>query len=239
MNLGYWLDWRGPEPPYDRKTKVINNLIHCLFSKDILSYNSNLRRLFLVRYSPYYRDYTLVFEMDGEYNSRNTLNWILLTTTDKILDWCDLTERGRLDIEFITRGRRGIILNYYEIMWNSFTSRDSFGRRERIDETHPRFEQMCRWVYHNKPQEFDSVMNKHYNPYKYRFNEEQEMLRQFRGRGLGQLDHPEYDINRFQIDDEEFRNQAERLSQYYNGNRSEPIIEDGGFMTRMRKLIKI
>lgn len=243
MNQGYWLDWRGPEPPYDRKTRSLNNLIYCLFRKDILSANSNLRRLFLTRYSPYYRDYTLVFELDGDYNNQDTLCWILLVTTDKILDWCDLTDGCRLDIELITRGRRGIIRNYYEVMWSSFTSRGSFGYREKVDETHPRFDDMCRWIYHNKPREYDSVMNRGYDPYRYRPNEEQQMLQRFRGRGLGQLTHPhpEYDVNRFQIDDEEFRNQVERISQYYNQNniQTEPIIEDSGFITKLRKKIKI
>lgn len=237
MSVYYPSHWSYCDTPYDKKTDVINNLIYCLFRKDILSSNSNLRRLYLVRYSPYYRDYTLVFEIDGDYNSQDILISILLNTTDKILDWCDLTDRGGLDIELNTRGRRGIIRNYYEIMWDSYTSRGSFGYREKVDETHPRFEDMCRWIYHNKPREYDSVMNNKYDPYRYRPNEEQQMLQRFRGRGLVQLTHPhpEYDVNRFQIDDEEFRNQVERISQYYNQSniQTEPIIEDSRFMTKL------
>jgi len=175
MSVYYPSHWSYCDTPYDKKTDVINNLIYCLFRKDILSSNSNLRRLYLVRYSPYYRDYTLVFEIDGDYNSQDILISILLNTTDKILDWCDLTDRGGLDIELNTRGRRGIIRNYYEIMWDSYTSRGSYGHRDRVDETHPRFQDMCRWIYHNKPREYDSVMNK-YDPYRYQSDYRREEL---------------------------------------------------------------
>jgi hypothetical protein len=175
------------DSPYDRKTKVLNKLIYGLFKKDILSENSTLRALYLVK--SYTHCYTIVFEMDGDYRSDDILNWILISTVDKILQWWDITDSYNLDIEYVTRGRRPINKNYFDWMFNSYISNSSRGySREGVDNFHPRFEKMCRWMYNNKYHEYQAAINRTYDPYRYQPNPQtQELIRQraqYRGEGI-------------------------------------------------------
>ena len=178
----------SPDCPYDRKTKVLNKLIYGLFKKDILSENSNLRALYLVK--SYTHCYTIVFEMDGDYRSDDILNWILISTVDKILQWWDITDSYNLDIEYVTRGRRPINKNYFELLFNSYNSRGNTRgyNPNGVDNFHPRFTKMCRWMYNHKPNEYNAAMNRSYDPYRYRENPQaQDLIQQraqFRGEGI-------------------------------------------------------
>jgi hypothetical protein len=175
--------------PYDRKTKALNKLINGLFKKEILSENSTLRALYLVK--SYTHCYTIVFEMDGDYRNEDILIDILVSTVDKILEWWDITDSYNLDIEYVTRGRRPINKNYFELMFKSYVNNSSRGySRDSVDNFHPRFTKMCRWMHYHKPQEYQSAMNrdKTYDPYRYRENPQaQELSRQreqYRGVGI-------------------------------------------------------
>ena len=90
-------------------------------------------------------------------------------------------------------------------MWESFTNNSKYRgfRSDGIDENHPRFQDMCRWMYNHNPREYDGHMCR-YDPNRYRPNPQQELLQQYRGRGIGQLD---LGVEPFQ----------QRMSQYYNG----------------------
>ena len=113
--------------------------------------------------------YTIVFEMDGHYRNEDILINILVSTVDKILEWCDITDRYKLDVQYVTRGRRPINVNYYELMFNSYVNNPSRGySRDGVDNLHSRFEKMCRWMHYNKPREYQSAMNRAYDPYRYR-----------------------------------------------------------------------
>ena len=174
--------------PYDRKTKALNKLINGLFKKEILSENSTLRALYLVK--SYTHCYTIVFEMDGDYRNEVILIDILVSTVDKILEWWDITDSYNLDIEYITRGRRPINKNYFELLFHSYNSRDyTRGYNSNgVDNFHPRFTKMCRWMYNHKPNEYDAAMNRSYDPYRYRENPQAQVLvqqrAQFRGEGI-------------------------------------------------------
>lgn len=117
----YHSNWMSTVSPYDRKTKALNKLINGLFKKDILSEKSTLRALYLVK--SYTGCYTIVFEMDGEYRNEDVLIWIIISTVDKILEWWDITDSYNLDIEYITRGRRPINKNYFELLFHSYNNR--------------------------------------------------------------------------------------------------------------------
>lgn len=192
--MSYYISNRmSPDCPYDRKTMVLNKLIYGLYKDDILSKNSTLRALYLVK--SYSHCYTIVFEMDGDYRSDDILNGILISTVDKILQWWDITDCYNLDIEIVTRGRRPINKNYFELMFHSYTNR-GYSRNGEVDNFHPRFEKMCRWMSNHKPIEYNAAINRSYDPYRYRENPQAQELAQqqaqLRDRGLGQLDHPGY-----------------------------------------------
>jgi hypothetical protein len=174
--------------PYDRKTKALNKLINGLFKKEILSENSTLRALYLVK--SYTHCYTIVFEMDGDYRNEDILIEILVSTVDKILEWWDITDSYNLDVEYITRGRRPINKNYFELLFHSYNSRGNTRgyNPNGVDNFHPRFTKMCRWMYNHKPNEYNAAMNRSYDPYRYRENPQaQELIQQraqFRGEGI-------------------------------------------------------
>ena len=205
----------SPDSPNDRRTKTLNKLIYGLFRKDILSDKSTLRKLYLVK--SYTHSYTIVFEMDGDYRSDDTLIWIIISTVDKILEWCDITDSYNLDIEYITRGRRPINKNYFELLFRLYSHNNRGYSRDGVDNFHPRFEKMCRWMYNNKYHEYNESINRSrtYDPYRYQENSQAQGLIQQRAqyRGLGV--QPGYsDYNR---GGEDFYQRAQEISQYYNG----------------------
>jgi len=166
----------------------LNKLINGLFKKEILSENSTLSALYLVK--SYTHCYTIVFEMDGDYRNDEILNWIIISTVDKILEWWDITDSYNLDIEYITRGRRPINKNYFELLFHSYNSRGNTRgyNPNGVDNFHPRFTKMCRWMYNHKPNEYNEAMNRSYDPYRYRENPQAQALvqqrAQFRGEGI-------------------------------------------------------
>ena len=168
--------------PNDRKEKMLNKLIYGLFRKDILSDKSTLRSLYLVK--SYTHCYTIVFELDGDYHSDDILNWIIISTVDKILEWWDITDSYNLDIEYITRGRRPINKNYFELMFHSFEKNGHSGHSRGfgvVDNFHPRFEKMCRWMHNNKYVEYQAAINrdKTYDSYRQQeYPQAQEFRRQ-------------------------------------------------------------
>lgn len=175
------------ESPNDKRTRILNKLIYSLFKDEILSDNSTLRGLYLVKSN--FDCYTIVFDMDGNYRNEDILLNILVSTVDKILEWCDITDRYNLDVHYITRGRRPININYYELMFNSYVNNPSRGySRDGVDNFHPRFEKMCRWMHYNKPRDYQAAMNRTYDSYRYRGNAQaQELSRQreqYRGAGI-------------------------------------------------------
>jgi len=227
----------SPDSLNDERIKVLNKLIYGLFRKDMLSENSTLRSLHLVK--SYTNCYTIVFEIDGDYRNEDILTNILVSTVDKILEWWDITDSYNLDVEYITRGRRPINKNYFELMFYSYMSNSSRGySRYGVDNFHPRFEKMCRWMYNHKPNEYNAAINgsRTYDPYRYEeYPQAQEFIRQraqYRGEGI----QPGYYDNI--RGGEDFYQRAQQLSQYYNGGhrQEEPIVE---VKQRVSKLSKI
>jgi hypothetical protein len=201
--------WMSPDSPNDRRTKALNKLIYGLYRKDILSEKSTLRSLFLVK--SYTHSYTIVFEMDGDYRSDDTLIWIIISTVDKILEWWDITDSYNLDIEYITRGRIPINKNYFELLFRLYINNNRGG----VDNFHPRFEKMCRWMYNNKYHEYQAAINRTYDPYRYQeYPQAQEFIRQraqYRGEGI----QPGY--SDYSRGGEDFYQRVQQISQYYNG----------------------
>ena len=214
--------------PNDRKTKALNKLIYGLFRQDILSENSTLRKLYLVK--SYTHSYTIVFEMDGDYRSDDTLIWIIISTVDKILEWWDITDSYNLDIEYITRGRIPINKNYFELLFRLYINNNRGG----VDNFHPRFEKMCRWMYNNKYHEYQAAINRTYDPYRYQeYPQAQEFIRQraqYRGEGI-QLGYSR--------GGEDFYQQAQQISQYYNGvnTQEQPIVTVTQRVSKLSKLL--
>lgn len=184
--------WVSPDSPNDRRTKALNKLIYGLFQDKILSDNTTLRGLYLVK--SYTNCYTIVFELDGEYRSNDILNWIIISTVDKILQWWDITDCYNLDIVYITRGRRPINKNYFELLFHSYNSRGNTRgyNPDGVDNFHPRFEKMCRWMYNHKPNEYNTAMNRSYDPYRYRENPQAQELSRQREQFIGEGIQPGY-----------------------------------------------
>ena len=185
----YPLNRMTAESPNDKRTKILNKLIYGLFKDEILSDNTTLRGLYLVK--SYTGCYTIVFEMDGHYRNEDILIDILVSTVDKILEWWDITDSYKLDIEYVTRGRRPINKNYFELMFKSYINNSSRGySRDSVDNFHPRFTKMCRWMHYHKPEEYLLDMNrdKTYDSYRHRENPQvQELIQQreqYRGVGI-------------------------------------------------------
>ena len=185
----YPLNRMTAESPNDKRTKILNKLIYGLFKDEILSDNTTLRGLYLVK--SYTGCYTIVFEMDGHYRNEDILIDILVSTVDKILEWWDITDSYKLDIEYVTRGRRPINKNYFELMFKSYINNSSRGySRDSVDNFHPRFTKMCRWMHYHKPEEYLLAMNrdKTYDSYRHRENPQvQELIQQreqYRGVGI-------------------------------------------------------
>jgi len=184
------------ESPNYKRTQVLNKLIYSLFKDEILSDKTTLIGLYLVK--SYFDCYTIVFDMDGNYRNEDILIDILVSSVDKILGWCDITDRYNLDIQYTTRrGKRPININYYELMFNSYVNNPNRGySRDGVDNFHPRFEKMCRWMHYNKPREYQSAMNRTYDPYRYRDHPQAQELSQQRELLRGQMslrmfDYPE------------------------------------------------
>lgn len=245
--------------PYDRKTKALNKLLYGLFKENILSKDSTLNGLYLVK--SYSHCYTIVFELDGEYRNEDVLIWIMVSTVDKILEWWDITDCYNLDIEYVTRGRRPINKNYFELMFHSYNNRNrgvrgwsSSSSNGEVDNFHPRFEKMCRWMYNHKYHEYSAAMKRSYDPYRYQENpiaqelaQQQEVLQQLRGSTFGELEHPGYGQLQqrggiqqgyydYSIGGEQQRQQ--QMSELYE-RRSEPIVESDSYIKRLRKKLKI
>ena len=134
--------------------------------------------------------------MDGNCRSYDTLNWIIISTVDKILEWWDITDSYNLDIECITRGRTPINKNYFELLFHAYNNR-GYGR-DGVDNFHPRFEKMCRWMYNNKYHEYNEALNKTYGRWRFQENPQSQALiqqrAQFRGEGI-QPGYSDYQIS--------------------------------------------
>jgi hypothetical protein len=227
----------SPDSPNDRRIKALNKLIYGLFRKDILSENSTLRSLHLVK--SYITCYTIVFEIDGDYYSEDVLNWIIISTVDKILEWWDITDSYNLDIECVTRGRRPINKNYFELLFRSYNKNGNNRgySRDGVDNFHPRFEKMCRWMYNNKYHEYQAAINTTYDPYRYQeYPQAQEFIRQraqYRGEGI---QPGEYNVV---MGGESFYQQAQQISQYYNGvnTQEQPIVTATQRVSKLNKLL--
>ena len=227
--------------PNDRKEKMLNKLIYGLFRKDILSDKSTLRSLYLVK--SYTHCYTIVFELDGDYHSDDILNWIIISTVDKILEWWDITDSYNLDIEYITRGRRPINKNYFELMFHSFEKNGHSGHSRGfgvVDNFHPRFEKMCRWMHNNKYVEYQAAINrdKTYDSYRQQeYPQAQEFRRQRAQYGGEGIRPGEYNVV---MGGESFYQQAQQISQYYNGGyrQEEPIVMVTQRVSKLSKLLK-
>jgi len=204
------------DSPNDRRTKVFNKLIYGLFKKEILSENSTLKGLYLVK--SYSDCYTIVFEMDGDYRSHDILNWIIISTVDKILEWWDITDSYNLDIEYIARGRRPINKNYFELLFHSYISKGNIRgyNPNDVDNFHSRFEKMYRWMYSNRYHEYNQVINRAHTPYEqygYRGLGIQPGYSDY-SRSIGQLNHIGIDPLQQQSLDQ---NRQQQISRYYNG----------------------
>jgi hypothetical protein len=74
-----------------------------------------------------YHDYdrfTLRYFIKEEYNNPRTLFMAILETTDKLLDWLDLSSLGnsfQIRIDYLTNYPSDIFENYYELMSGCFT----------------------------------------------------------------------------------------------------------------------
>jgi hypothetical protein len=125
-------------------------------------------------------------------------------------------------------------------MWESFTNNSKHRgfRSDGIDENHPRFQDMCRWMYNHNPMEYDGHMNR-YDPYRYeKYPQAQEFIRQraqYRGLGV----QPGYsDYNR---GGEDFYQQVQQISQYYNGGHRQeepPNVTVTQRVSKLNKLLK-
>ena len=106
-------DWaRNFREDQDRRTETINRLLDMELGHHIDKDNTMLLEVYLTKYWGV-GNYCLVYKMREEYNQTEVLISAVLESTDKVLEWYDLTTVVNFNI-FIITPHRTIIKNYFD-----------------------------------------------------------------------------------------------------------------------------
>ena len=182
ISRGYRLnpDWnRNFREDQDRRTKTINRLLDMELGHHIDKDNTMLLEVYLTKYWGV-GNYSLVYKMREEYNQIEVLIQSILESTDKVLEWFDLTTVVNFDIIIVTP-HRTIRKTYLDLLYEYVTMSQSrrWSDVRVVIETHPRIQQMKEWVCRYR--EYDRVTEKTSlagDPYSYmdRGREQREFL---------------------------------------------------------------
>ena len=105
ISRGYRLnpDWnRNFREDQDRRTKTINRLLDMELGHHIDKDNTMLLEVYLTKYWGV-GNYSLVYKMREEYNQIEVLIQSILESTDKVLEWFDLTTVVNFDIIIVKK----------------------------------------------------------------------------------------------------------------------------------------
>ena len=141
----------------DRITNIFNNLIK------ITEQDKCGELLQGLRMYRTYENYELVFDIRNEYRNPNIMLDAILGTTDKLLEWFDITEFS--DFNILIRineyNQRIIRMTYFELFQKMLTQGSgydpiTFRPRNGMVVIHPRYERFMKWVYQkNIRKEYD------------------------------------------------------------------------------------
>jgi hypothetical protein len=173
-------DWaRNFREDQDRRTETINRLLDMELGHHIDKDNTMLLEVYLTKYWGV-GNYCLVYKMREEYNQIEVLVQSILESTDKILEWYDLTNTVNFDIIIVTP-HRTIRKTYLDLLYECVTMSQSrrWSDVRVVIETHPRIQQMKEWICRYR--EYDRVTEKTslaVDPYSYmdRGREQREFL---------------------------------------------------------------
>jgi hypothetical protein len=182
VSRGYKInpDWnRNFREDEDRRTKIINRLLDIELGHHIDKDNTMLSEVYFTKYWGV-ENYCFVYKMKEEYNQTEVLVGAIMESTDKVLDWYDLTTIVNFNILIITP-HRTIGKTYLDLLYEFITMSQSrrWSDVRVVIETHPRIQQMKEWVVRNR--EYDRVTQKAplaADPYSYmdRGREQREFL---------------------------------------------------------------
>lgn len=131
----------------DRITDIFNNLIK-------ITEQDNCGELLQgLRMCKTYENYELVFDIRNEYRNPNIMLDAILGTTDKLLEWFDITEFSDLNILIrINEYNQKIIrMTYFELFQKMLTQGSgydpyTFRPRNGMVVVHPRYERFMKWA---------------------------------------------------------------------------------------------
>ena len=141
----------------DRITNIFNNLIKITEQDNC---GELLQGLHMYRA---YENYELVFDIRNEYRNPNIMLDAILGTTDKLLEWFDITEFSDFNILIrINEYNQKIIrMTYFELFQKMLTQGSgydpyTFRPRNGMVVVHPRYERFMKWAYQkNIREEYD------------------------------------------------------------------------------------
>jgi len=131
----------------DRITDIFNNLIR-------ITEQDNCGELLqgLCMYKTY-ENYELVFDIRNEYRNPNIMLEAILATTDKLLEWFDITEFCNFNIliRINEYTQKCVRMTYFELFQKVLTQGSgydpyTFRPRNGIIVVHPRYERFMRWA---------------------------------------------------------------------------------------------
>ena len=100
-----------------------------------------------------YENYELVFDIRNEYNNPNIMLEAILATTDKLLEWFDITEFFNFNIliRINEHYQKCIRITYFELFQKVLTQGSgydpyTFRPRNGMIVIHPRYERFMRWA---------------------------------------------------------------------------------------------
>jgi hypothetical protein len=139
----------------ERVRKLFNELKPYLY-KSALHEESNLIDIYMSTYGPHHIE--LNFIIANRYNNERILHEAIIDSTDKFLEWIDLSTLNddfTITIQY-AMGRSTESYTYFELM-DSCYGDDRYGNTILINKvTHPRWTEFCQWQENKKTQNYQS-----------------------------------------------------------------------------------
>lgn len=163
-------DWnRNFREDQDRRTKTIKGILDITLNPYVSQKNTMLSEVYFTKYWGV-ENYCLVYKINQEYHQIEVLIGAILESTDKVLEWFDLTTVVNFNIIIVTP-HRTIVKTYFDLLYEYVTmgSKGRFLSVKDVINNHPRIQQMKEWVIRNP--RYERVTQKTslvVDPYSYR-----------------------------------------------------------------------
>lgn len=240
-------DWnRNFREDQDKVTKVIDQILDISIREYVCQERTMLQDVYFTKYWGW-GNYCLVYKMKEDYDNLEVLFGAVLESTDEVLRWYDVTEFINFNVYIVTPYRT-FRLTYLDLLYEYITMNHSRVSPITIY-THPRIIKMKEWIRrHQQYERYTRRISLVGDPYSYmdRSREQRELLlirndnrpisKEYRGEGI-QQGYYNYAMGGELFYQQEQQRQ-QQMSELYE-RQSEPIVESDGFITKMRKKLKI